>query len=137
VQSERVELDEQARVKDIEMNKLKCVKMELEQDLRDCRQTVDRVSDLCLLVCSCALLTLTFHWCHNLSLFCILYLISLYKWTGCINNGSGSIIASEVFYLFVSNNAVIVAFSALTLLVGRQEGHLACKNGGMVEVGTG
>jgi len=31
-----------------------------------------------------------------------------------------------------------VAFSALKLLVGRQEGHLACKKyGGMVEVGTG
>jgi len=29
------------------------------------------------------------------------------------------------------------AFSALTLLVGRQEGHPACKNMGMVEVGTG
>jgi len=30
------------------------------------------------------------------------------------------------------------AFFALTLLVGRQEGHLACKKyGGMVEVGTG
>jgi len=28
------------------------------------------------------------------------------------------------------------AFSALTLLAGWQEGHLACKNGGMVEVGT-
>jgi len=31
-----------------------------------------------------------------------------------------------------------VAFSALTLLVGQQEGHPACKKmGGMVEVGTG
>jgi len=31
-----------------------------------------------------------------------------------------------------------VVFSALTLLVGRQEGHPACeKNGGMVEVATG
>jgi len=31
-----------------------------------------------------------------------------------------------------------VAFSALTLLVGQQEGHPACKkNGGMVEVGSG
>ena len=30
------------------------------------------------------------------------------------------------------------AFSALTLLVGRQEGHPACKKfGGMAEVGTG
>jgi len=28
------------------------------------------------------------------------------------------------------------AFSALTLLVGRQEGHLAYKNGGMVEAGV-
>jgi len=26
---------------------------------------------------------------------------------------------------------------ALTLLVERQEGHPACKNGGMVEMGTG
>jgi len=30
----------------------------------------------------------------------------------------------------------IVAFSALTMLVGQQEGHPACKMG-MVEVGTG
>jgi len=31
-----------------------------------------------------------------------------------------------------------VAFSALMLLVGRQEGYLACKKyGGMVAVGTG
>jgi len=29
------------------------------------------------------------------------------------------------------------AFSALTLLVGRQEGQPACKKWGMVEVGTG
>jgi len=29
-----------------------------------------------------------------------------------------------------------VAFSALTLLVGRQERHLVCKKWGMVEVGT-
>jgi len=27
--------------------------------------------------------------------------------------------------------------SALTLLVGRQEGHLACKKWGMVKVGSG
>jgi len=33
---------------------------------------------------------------------------------------------------------ITVAFSALMLLVGRQEGHPACKKiGGMVEVGTG
>jgi len=38
----------------------------------------------------------------------------------------------------VSNSVSNVAFSALMLLVGRQEGHLACKKyGGMVEVGTG
>jgi len=30
-----------------------------------------------------------------------------------------------------------VAFNAYTLLVGRQEGHPACKKWGMVEVGTG
>jgi len=32
--------------------------------------------------------------------------------------------------------SALVAFSALTLLVGRQEGHPACKKWGMVEVGT-
>jgi len=32
---------------------------------------------------------------------------------------------------------VMIAFSALTLLVGWQEGHPACKKWGMVEVGTG
>jgi len=37
-------------------------------------------------------------------------------------------------YYFCS---LIIAFSALTLLVGRQEVHLACKKWGMVEVGTG
>jgi len=30
-----------------------------------------------------------------------------------------------------------VAFSALTLFVGRQEGHPACKKWEMVEMGTG
>ena len=34
--------------------------------------------------------------------------------------------------------SALVAFIALTLLVGRQEEHPACKRyGGMVEVGTG
>jgi len=41
-------------------------------------------------------------------------------------------------YNCATKNNVLVAFSALMLLVGRQEGHLACKKyGGMVEVGTG
>jgi len=38
---------------------------------------------------------------------------------------------------FLPNPNVLVAFSALTLLVGRQEGHPAVKNGRMVEVGIG
>jgi len=43
----------------------------------------------------------------------------------------------ELYRLLPNLNA-LVAFSALTLLVGRQEGHPACKKyGGMVEVGTG
>jgi len=37
----------------------------------------------------------------------------------------------------VSLHNALVAFNALTLLVGWQEGHPACKNGEMVEVGTG
>jgi len=34
------------------------------------------------------------------------------------------------------NPNALVAFSALTLLVGWQEGHPSCKKFGMVEVGT-
>jgi len=42
------------------------------------------------------------------------------------------------FFCFTVERFALVAFSALTLLVGRQEGHLACKKmGGMMEVGTG
>jgi len=37
----------------------------------------------------------------------------------------------------ISEDYTKVAFSALTLLVGRQEGHPACKKWGMVEVGNG
>jgi len=37
----------------------------------------------------------------------------------------------------IMGGMALVAFSALTLLVGRQEGHPACKEWGMVEVGTG
>jgi len=35
------------------------------------------------------------------------------------------------------DTAAFHAFSVLTLLVGQQEGHPACKKWGMVEVGTG
>ena len=38
--------------------------------------------------------------------------------------------------VYFTSVTVLVAFSALTLLVGRQEGHPACKKyGGMMEVG--
>ena len=41
-------------------------------------------------------------------------------------------------YINSSVSIYDIAFSALTLLVGRKEGHPACKkNGGMVKVGTG
>ena len=43
---------------------------------------------------------------------------------------------SENIMLCVTAKTLITAFSALTLLVGRQEGHPTCNNGGMVEVGT-
>jgi len=40
--------------------------------------------------------------------------------------------------ILICRHHLSIAFSALTLLVGRQEGHPACKKyGGMVEVGTG
>jgi len=44
LQSERVQFDEQARMKDVELNRLKSVRIELEQGLRDSSLTIDRVS---------------------------------------------------------------------------------------------
>jgi len=49
-------------------------------------------------------------------------------------DGAGNTIQNSHF---LPNPNVLVAFSALTLLVGRQEGHPACKKWGMVEVVTG
>jgi len=44
----------------------------------------------------------------------------------------------SLVYMTVISNGLLNAFSALTLLVERQEGHPACKKyGRMVEVGTG
>jgi len=37
---------------------------------------------------------------------------------------------------FMQSYGMVFAFGALTLLVGRQEGHPACKKWRMVEVGT-
>jgi len=41
------------------------------------------------------------------------------------------------YYLMQLCYLALVAFSDLTLLVGQQERHPACKQWGMVEVGTG
>jgi len=40
---------------------------------------------------------------------------------------SGLLLAHNLFLVFMSVNVKLDAFSALTLLVGRQEGHPACK----------
>jgi len=42
-----------------------------------------------------------------------------------------------VFALLLSDDVRLFAFSALTLLVGRQKGHPAHKKWGIVEIGTG
>ena len=43
----------------------------------------------------------------------------------------------EFMMCYTGLQLTLVAFSALTLLGGRQEGHPACKKWGTVEVGTG
>jgi len=50
-------------------------------------------------------------------------------------DGAGNTVDENSKRLLPNPNA-LVAFSALTLLVERQEGHPACKKWGMVEVGT-
>ena len=64
--------------------------------------------------------------------------ISLSLFTPRHGDGAGNTVEenSSVFSLIRMRNA-LVAFSALTLLVGRQEGHPARKNMGMVEVDIG
>jgi len=45
---------------------------------------------------------------------------------------------TEILKVITGKHIAFLAFSALMLLVGREEGHPACKKyGGMVEVGTG
>jgi len=58
-------------------------------------------------------------------------------------NGEGlflfwRLITCHLLTYLLSSKLLPSVLRALTLLVGRQEGHLACKNmGGVVEVGTG
>jgi len=67
------------------------------------------------------------------SLAILLFLLLETKWCG---DGAGNIDTS-VFSRLFPNPILLVAFSALTLFVWRQEGHPACKKWGMVVVGTG
>jgi len=55
---------------------------------------------------------------------------------GAVRYGDGAANTVEENSIVFSSPNAPVAFSALMLLVGRQEGHPACKNGEMVEVGT-
>ena len=47
----RVQLEEQVRAKDVELNQLKSVRLDLDKDLRDCRQTISQVSRELLMCC--------------------------------------------------------------------------------------
>jgi len=49
----------------------------------------------------------------------------------------GGVLYCQRTLAFLSSVVALVAFSALMLLVWRQEWHPACKKWGMVEVGTG
>ena len=40
----RAQQDEQLRIKDVEVNELKALRMDLERDLRDCKVVIERVS---------------------------------------------------------------------------------------------
>jgi hypothetical protein len=46
VQAVRAAQDEQLRLKDVEINELKSVRMDLDRELRDVRTVADRVSGL-------------------------------------------------------------------------------------------
>jgi len=47
-----------------------------------------------------------------------------------------SVLYCRLFLVFVLSNPAQFAFSVLTLLVGRQEGHLACKKTEWWDVGV-
>ena len=55
----------------------------------------------------------------------------------CLRYGDGARNTVEEFYRLLPNPIGLVAFSALTLLVGWQEGHPVCRKMVGVEVGTG
>jgi len=52
------------------------------------------------------------------------------------HNANAKCYASLILVSLTFLSVLVFAFSALTLLVGQQEGHLACKKRGIVEVGT-
>ena len=43
-QAIRAQQDEQVRLKDIEVNELKSLKLDLDKELRDCKMVIERVS---------------------------------------------------------------------------------------------
>ena len=48
-QAIRAQQDEQVRLKDIEVNELKSLKLDLDKELRDCKMVIERVGDGLLL----------------------------------------------------------------------------------------
>jgi len=69
------------------------------------------------------------------------YFIEFGSFRGELRKSSRSLshlLMSSCLIVIIKQLLTTFAFSALTLLVGRQEGHPACKKyGGMVEVATG
>ena len=60
--------------------------------------------------------------------FCRLRLKGLIAWEGFLGREQGPGQSSSCSTIFLYVGGLLCAFSALTLLVGRQEGHPACKN---------
>jgi len=60
--------------------------------------------------------------------FCRLRLKGLIAWVAFLGREQGPGQRSSCSTIFLYFGGLLCAFSALTLLVGRQEGHPACKN---------
>jgi len=62
--------------------------------------------------------------------------VQLIDWNAVIFYYSENVISVTIQFWTFQFQFQFCAFSALTLLAGRQEGHPPCKKWGMVEVGT-
>jgi len=85
------------------------------------QQTIDMANTHCSDAVNCTL--------SDIPLTCYTIALHIVSWSHCLMHlcGCSAVTHTQPFNCAIPLMCYIIAFSALTLLVGRQEGHPACK----------